>query len=379
MRLSAATHLTIVVPAHDEERYLGGCVERLLEVASTFPFTWRIVIADSGSTDATWDLARELAAANEQVDAIKVELPGRGRALRAAWSACDSDLVAYTDTDLSGDPRMLVPMVRHIHEGADLVIGSRLVDGADVERSLGREVMSRTYSQLLHWATAAPFRDAQCGLKVIRAECCKELLPLVRDEDWFFDTELLLNAWARGMRIDEVAVPWVERRDSRVRLAPTIGADLAGILRVSVARIRSMGPPAREVLNRPGSEVPRREAARWAVRLSCAGWAGRRSGTASLVAGATVAAVAPELAGRLRAAPDGSDRSTWIVDGSIGAVTTTLSSLLWRRGARIALANLLLAMAAVSVGRLVSVGAWTRTDHTSTRSTASGDGWRIAS
>jgi hypothetical protein len=74
------------------------------------------------------------------------------------------------------------------------------------------------------------FSDAQCGFKVIRREAAEQLLPMVEDEGWFFDTELLVLAERSGLRILDVPVPWVERKETRVELLSTILADLKGLL-----------------------------------------------------------------------------------------------------------------------------------------------------
>ena len=78
----------------------------------------------------------------------------------------------------------------------------------------------------------ARFSDAQCGFKAIRASAANQLLPLVRDQEWFFDTELLTLAQRHGLRVHEVPVDWVEDPDSRVRLLSTALGDLAGVARM---------------------------------------------------------------------------------------------------------------------------------------------------
>ena len=134
----------LVVPAHDEELELGRCVERLVPILSTLQMTWHVTIVDSGSTDATWELARQLASRWGNVDALQVAQPGRGRALRAAWTRSDAEFLGYVDADLSADPHQLPEMVETLRAGrADVVIASRLAKGASVQRSLRRELLSR--------------------------------------------------------------------------------------------------------------------------------------------------------------------------------------------------------------------------------------------
>src|SRR5258707_6893107 len=101
----------IVVPVHNERAILERTVRRLHRfLRDGFPFSWRIVIADNASTDGTGELARVLAAELDDVEALGIERKGRGRALRAAWSASDARVVAYMDVDLSTDLRALLPL-----------------------------------------------------------------------------------------------------------------------------------------------------------------------------------------------------------------------------------------------------------------------------
>jgi glycosyltransferase involved in cell wall biosynthesis len=226
--------LDIVVPVYNEEVVLGRSIRRLHAFLSTsMPFTWRIVIADNASTDATPVIARSLATALGGVRVIRLPDKGRGRALRQAWGDSDADVLAYMDVDLSTDLRALLPLVAGLVSGhSDVAIGTRLARGARVVRGPKRELISRTYNRLLRIALAARFSDAQCGFKAIRADAARRLLPAIADEGWFFDTELLVQAQRRGLRIHEVAVDWVDDPDSRVDIVSTALADLRGIARL---------------------------------------------------------------------------------------------------------------------------------------------------
>jgi putative flippase GtrA len=224
----------IVVPVRDEERDLAPSVRRLCGyLREEFPFTARVTVADNGSSDRTWDVAKALCQEFAEVGAVHLELPGRGRALRAIWSASMADVLAYMDVDLSTDLNALLPLVAPLLSGhSDLAIGSRLARGSRVIRGPRREVISRGYNLLLHACLGAGFSDAQCGFKAIRREPARALLPLTTDTGWFFDTELLVLAERAGLRIHEVPVDWIDDTDSRVDIMPTVLADLRGIVRL---------------------------------------------------------------------------------------------------------------------------------------------------
>ncbi|MDL4821784.1 bifunctional glycosyltransferase family 2/GtrA family protein [Actinomadura opuntiae] len=225
----------VVVPVHNEERVLAASVERLhAYLADTFPYPFRITVADNASTDATWWIAQQLTARMDRVNAVRLERKGRGRALRHVWSTSDADVVAYMDVDLSTDLDAFLPLVAPLISGhSDLAIGSRLTRGSAVVRGPRREVISRCYNLLLRTTLAARFSDAQCGFKAARTEIVQALLPSVEDQEWFFDTELLLLAERNGLRIHEVPVDWVDDPDSRVDVVRTARDDLRGMARVA--------------------------------------------------------------------------------------------------------------------------------------------------
>jgi glycosyltransferase involved in cell wall biosynthesis len=229
-----APEVEVVIPVYNEEIALEGSVRMLHGYLSNgFPFSWQITIADNASTDGTLAVARRLSYELESVDVIHLDRKGRGRALRAAWSGSSARVLCYMDVDLSTDLAALAPLVSPLHSGhSDVAIGTRLHHAARVTRSVKRELISRTYNRLLRLVLRARFSDAQCGFKAIRSEVAQELLPLIADERWFFDTELLVLAQRRRLRIHEVPVDWVEDRDSRVEVVPTALADLRGVTRL---------------------------------------------------------------------------------------------------------------------------------------------------
>jgi glycosyltransferase involved in cell wall biosynthesis len=236
------TDIDVVVPVYNEQAGLERSIRNLHRYLRTqMPFSWRIVIADNASTDATPAVAAALARELRGVSVLRLERKGRGLALREAWSRSDAQVVCYMDVDLSTDLRGLLPLVAPLLSGhSDVAIGSRLARGARVVRGPKRELISRSYNLILRSVLRARFSDAQCGFKAVRGEVARSLLGDVRDDGWFFDTELLVLAQRRGLRIHEVPVDWVDDPDSRVDIVRTAIDDLRGVARLAVA-----GPVAR--------------------------------------------------------------------------------------------------------------------------------------
>jgi glycosyltransferase involved in cell wall biosynthesis len=223
----------IVIPVYNEEAALDHSVCELRSyLEQHFPYHWNVVIADNASTDGTWEIAERLAK-HPAVRAIHLDQKGRGRALRRAWLASSADVVSYMDVDLSTNLKSFLPLVAPIITGhSDVAIGSRLLKSAVVQRRLKREVISRVYNLMIKLLFHNRFSDAQCGFKALSRRAAEELLPLIENQSWFFDTELLLLAEERGMRIYEVPVQWIEDLDSRVNVTRPAIEDVKGLLRV---------------------------------------------------------------------------------------------------------------------------------------------------
>jgi glycosyltransferase involved in cell wall biosynthesis len=227
------TSVDIVVPVLNEEEVLARSVGILNDYLSEhLSCRWRIVVADNGSTDGTPAVAEALSQQYVNVGHIRLEQRGRGRALRKAWLESDADIVSYMDVDLSTGLDAFPELIRALGEGYDVAIGSRLTSGSRVRRGLKREVTSRGYNLLIKAMFFAGFSDAQCGFKAVKRDVALELVPLIKDQAWFFDTELLLLAEMKGYRIKEVPVEWVEDADTRVRIARTAWEDMKGLLRL---------------------------------------------------------------------------------------------------------------------------------------------------
>jgi putative flippase GtrA len=232
--VSPPPDVEIVIPVYNEEVVLEASVRKVRAyLDERFPFTALVSIADNASTDHTWPIASALAASMHGVQAFRLGDKGRGRALRAVWSVSPARVVAYMDVDLATDLDALLPLVAPLLSGhSDLAIGTRLAPGARVVRGTKRELISRCYNVLIRALLRNRFTDAQCGFKAARGEVARDLLPLVRDEEWFFDTELLVRAERSGMRIHEVPVDWVDDLDSRVDVVRTALEDLRGVCRL---------------------------------------------------------------------------------------------------------------------------------------------------
>src|SRR5215208_3672860 len=196
----ASIRVDAVIPVYNEAHVLEKSVATLSEyLERSLPYDWRIVVADNASTDATLTVATRIGNENRRVNVLHLDQKGRGRALKAAWLGSEADVLSYMDVDLSTDITAYPALVRAIaEEGYDVATGSRLARTSRTTRGLKREAISRTYNLMIKAVFFTRFSDAQCGFKAISKKAARELLPRIENNEWFFDTELLINAEKRG-------------------------------------------------------------------------------------------------------------------------------------------------------------------------------------
>ena len=233
----------VVIPVYNEEQALPGSIEILQEyLAENLSNSWRIVIADNASTDGTRAVSESLCERYPGVHYIYLPQKGRGRALRTAWLDSDADIVSYMDVDLSTDIRHLPELLEPLESGYDVAIGSRLSRKSNVTRGLKREFVSRTYNLIIRAMFFTGFPDAQCGFKAMTRSAADAIVPRIQNNNWFFDTEMLIIAAKRGYRIKVVPVIWRDDPTSTVNVVKTAAEDLKGLLRLRFGGVPKLPP-----------------------------------------------------------------------------------------------------------------------------------------
>ena len=226
--------LNVTVPVYNEEKKL---VENILQlqhflVEKFLIGEFSIIIAENGSTDKTPHIAKRLAEDNQHIIFFSTKKKGRGGALRESWERYPADIVGYMDADLSTDIKILPSMLVSLEHDSDITIGSRLKTGSRVTRSIKRELFSRSYNIFLKHILGTSISDAQCGFKFLRGEIASKLLKKIKNEEWFFDTEMLILAERSGVRIKEFPVEWKERVESTVNIPRYIAENIRGVFRL---------------------------------------------------------------------------------------------------------------------------------------------------
>lgn len=232
----AKPSVEITIPVFNEEKELERHITKLYNFCKKKleAYDWHITIADNASKDNTPVIASTLAKKNSKILYFRLEQKGRGRAVKRVWSQSKCDYCIYMDLDLSTDLIHLPNILKKLGEGYDVAIGSRLAKGARVEgRTFLRELTSRVLNVFfIQFFFHTHFTDAQCGFKGVTRKVVDNLISKVKDNEWFFDGELLIIAEKSGYKIYEEPVHWVDNPGSTVRLISTIWGDLLSINRL---------------------------------------------------------------------------------------------------------------------------------------------------
>ncbi|PKB71113.1 MAG: hypothetical protein BZY87_07250 [SAR202 cluster bacterium Io17-Chloro-G6] len=235
----------ITIPVYNEEDALPNTIAVLTEyLRNNLANPWQILIADNASTDNTRPVSEMLCERHAGVNYLRIPQKGRGRALRTAWLDSRADIVSYMDADLSTDLSHFPQLIRSLEAGSHIAIGSRLSKESQVSRSFKREFISRGYNLLINSMFFTGLPDAQCGFKALTRTTAEAIVPSIKNNNWFFDTELLIIAAKRGFNIASVPVKWDDDPTSTVNVVGTAMEDVKGLLRLRFGGVPRVQPPA---------------------------------------------------------------------------------------------------------------------------------------
>jgi len=227
--------VSVVLPAYNEEEAIERTVRVTVETLASFlpDDAFEVVVAEDGCTDRTPEIAERLAAGDERVRHLHSDdRLGRGGALEFAFERAAGDTPVYFDTDMATDMRHLEELVESVRSGeCDIATGSRWLPGNRAERPTERAVSSLGYNTLVRLFLRSDLQDHQCGFKAFSRAAVEELRDAVEDEHWFWDTEMLVRAQRRGLRVREFPVEWEPRGDTKVDLVRDVFGMGSQILR----------------------------------------------------------------------------------------------------------------------------------------------------
>jgi len=206
--------LDIVMPAHNEEQRID---RTLTAYRSSCGGDVRFLVALDSCTDRTPEIVRGHAAEDERVYAIEYPKLGKGGVIAETFRRSDADLVGFVDADCATPPRELLRLAEAAQR-TDGAIASRRHSASllPARRPLAREITSAGFAGSVRMLMGLPYRDTQCGAKVLRREVVQDVLPHLAARDLLFDVDLLAAAGERGWRVVEVPTVWIDQEGSRV-------------------------------------------------------------------------------------------------------------------------------------------------------------------
>jgi glycosyltransferase involved in cell wall biosynthesis len=196
--------------------------------------TYEIIIAEDGSSDGTDEVAKRLAEERDEVLHLHADNRlGRGLALKNALAMAKGSKLVYMDADLATDPRSLHDLVMSLQQ-ADMVIGSRYMQGSRVKRPLIRNLASIAYNLLVRLIFKDGVSDHQCGFKAFRRTFLDGILDSVVSHGWSWDTEIIVRAKRKGYSVLEIPVEHIEsdERKSKINLFRDTARMALGLLRL---------------------------------------------------------------------------------------------------------------------------------------------------
>lgn len=213
----AKPFLSVIVPAHNEERRIEPTLEKLVGYLSAQPFEWEVIVVENGSDDRTAEVVNSWAAEVEQVRLIFLPQPGKGWAVREGMIAATGEYRFMCDADMSMPVEHLDDFLARMAERYDVVIGSRQIEGARrFGEPSGRHLMGRVFNWVVRLVAVGGFQDTQCGFKMFRGDVAEELFRRQRTKGWGFDVEILYMAVTRQMSILEMPIDWYHEPSSKI-------------------------------------------------------------------------------------------------------------------------------------------------------------------
>ncbi|HVT46046.1 MAG TPA: dolichyl-phosphate beta-glucosyltransferase [Thermoanaerobaculia bacterium] len=213
--------VSIVIPAFNEAGRLPSSLERIMEWSHRNQGVVReIIVVDDGSRDGTAEAAKRMARPETPVVLeVQPENRGKGAALRRGVLLARGAWILLTDADLS-TPIEEIDRLSGSIERFDIVIGSRGLAESDIRirQAWYRQQMGRTFNRLVRLLTGIPFRDTQCGFKLLRRSVARDIFERARIDRFAWDVEILLLAASLGYSVVEVPVSWFNSPDSRVHI-----------------------------------------------------------------------------------------------------------------------------------------------------------------
>lgn len=211
--------IDICLPIKNEQEIIVNNVQAIVEYLNScdLDVSWVITGVINASSDRSYEIFKSLEKTYpKNLKTIKLDKPGKGRAIKEAWNRSESDILIFMDIDLAVPLSYLSKLVKvFLTNSADLVIASRFLPASSSKRTWLRKIISYTYVFLSRLILNHKQTDVQCGFKAIVRDKYKIIEPNLIDNYWFLDTELIIFSKIENLRIIEIPVTWNDRKNKK--------------------------------------------------------------------------------------------------------------------------------------------------------------------
>jgi glycosyltransferase involved in cell wall biosynthesis len=217
----SSIHLSVIIPAYNEEKRLPATLDNAMEYLSAQSYGAEIVVVDDGSTDGTVQVIRHLQASNDQIRLVtQPKNRGKGAAVRLGMMEASGDYRIFMDADNSTTLDQIGSFWPWIEQGYDVVIGSRGIEGSEiaVRQPRYKELAGRFGNLIIRALVIPGIYDTQAGFKLFSRRSAGSIFPRVTLERWGYDIEVLAIAGIHGYRIREIPIRWANSPGSKVKL-----------------------------------------------------------------------------------------------------------------------------------------------------------------
>lgn len=217
-------YLSVIIPAYNEERRIGGTLDKALDYLKRQTFSWELLIVLDGCRDKTASIVSSYAASHRGVRIIdRKENRGKGFTVREGMLAARGGLRLFTDADNSTDLAHFDKMVPLFNTGHDVVIASRNERdahgaGETVPQPLAKRVLGTAGNLMIQCLAVPGIWDTQCGFKAFTAAAAQTVFSKARIDGWGFDIEALALARRHHLKIGIIPAHWIDNKETHVTL-----------------------------------------------------------------------------------------------------------------------------------------------------------------
>ncbi len=213
--------INITLPTYNEEKIISQKLDQLFNFCQKelLGYQWLIIVADNGSFDKTLKIVQQRKKKYPNLKYFHLNYPSKGAAIKKAWQKHSADINIFMDADLSTELKFIPLLIKAISEkNYQVAIGSRHHKQSQLKWSFFRIFCSRAYNLTLKLFFNLKLTDTHCGFKAVSQSVVEKIIPKIKSNDLFFDTELLILACHYHLPIKEIPVNWREEKDRKTKI-----------------------------------------------------------------------------------------------------------------------------------------------------------------